>query len=264
MTAMQRTAQAAAEAFARDAADHELTILHDDGLYRHLRFVRMAEQEDGTRKPASFYWFDLITWPGSLAINGDMEGFMFSRVTDMFEFFRGRRPNPGYWAEKLQGQPRVKAYSEEVFRQHVLDYYAEAVESGGVPKGLGRAIREQVIGNGDAYFEHGAREVLGEFEYGDATATARCSCGTVDEKVRPGYEFRWEAAHREQDTGTSHRVAWKLVEGWRFTDTWEWDFTDYSHQFLWCCSAIPWGIAKYDEAKAAAALETVSVTGGVL
>jgi hypothetical protein len=227
-TAAQRTAQQAAEAFTRDAADHELTILHDDGLYRHLRFVRMVTQEDGTRKPTSSYWFDVITWPGSLAVNGDMEGFMFSRLTDMFEFFRGHEPNPQYWAEKLQGQPRVKGYSEEVFRQNVLDDYAGAVDCGGVPKGLGRAIREQVLGNGDTYFEQGARDVLDEFEYlpGDAPAVGK---------------------------------------PWRFDNTWEWDLTDYTHQFLWCCSAIPWGIGRYDQAKAAAVrAEVAAVAGGVL
>lgn len=26
--------------FARDTAQHEMTVLHDDGLYRHLRFQR--------------------------------------------------------------------------------------------------------------------------------------------------------------------------------------------------------------------------------
>ena len=56
-TATKTSAEEAAEAFARDTADHQMTVLHDDGLYRHLRFIRMAEQEDGTRKPTSFYWY---------------------------------------------------------------------------------------------------------------------------------------------------------------------------------------------------------------
>jgi len=70
-----------AERFKRDTKDHEMTVLHEDGLYRHLRF----------RKPAggySEYWFDLVTWPGVLVIRGDMETFAFSRTEDMLAFFR--------------------------------------------------------------------------------------------------------------------------------------------------------------------------------
>ena len=57
--------------FLPDVAEHKLTVLHDEGLYRHLRF-----QKPGT----GFYWFDLITWPGNLAFKGDMGGFMFARI----------------------------------------------------------------------------------------------------------------------------------------------------------------------------------------
>ena len=29
---------------------------------------------------------------------------------------------------------------------------------------------------------------------------------------------------------------------------WEWDLTDYTVQFLWCCFAIRWGISQFDAA----------------
>ena len=51
------------ERFAKDTATHAMTILRDDGLYRHLRFKRPN---------TSSYYFDIITWPGYLAITGDM------------------------------------------------------------------------------------------------------------------------------------------------------------------------------------------------
>lgn len=66
-----------------DLETHEMHVLHDDGLYRHIRFKR-----PGTL----MYHFDLITWPGVLAVNGDMGSYMFSRVTDMFTFFTGSLP----------------------------------------------------------------------------------------------------------------------------------------------------------------------------
>ena len=95
--------------FVSDTDEHQMTILHDDGVYRHLRF-----KAPGTR----FYWFDLVTWPGHLSITGDMGAFTFARVQDMFTFFYGHDINPGYWGEKvIAGE--VKAYSEDVFREWV-------------------------------------------------------------------------------------------------------------------------------------------------
>src|SRR5580692_6155935 len=92
-----------AECFQRDTANHEMTVLHDDGLYRHLRFMQVITDElTGKQSRSSFYWFDLVTWPGNLVINGDMETFAFARSDDMFGFFRGDRINPGYWAEKVR------------------------------------------------------------------------------------------------------------------------------------------------------------------
>src|SRR5690348_12248442 len=79
--------------FADNTAEHELTILHGDGLYRHIRM-----QKPGT----GMYHYDLVTWPGYLAISGDLDSYVFSRVRDMFTFFRGRGINPSYWAEKVQ------------------------------------------------------------------------------------------------------------------------------------------------------------------
>ena len=47
------------EQFLKDAADHQMEVLRDDGVNRHLRF----------RNPESnAYWFDIITWPGALLL----------------------------------------------------------------------------------------------------------------------------------------------------------------------------------------------------
>lgn len=86
--------QRAAEHFARDVAEHELTVLHHFGVYRHLR-----AQKPGTLT----YWFEVVTWSGMLVINGDMGTYAFKRLPDMFEFFRSPngRINPDYWSEKV-------------------------------------------------------------------------------------------------------------------------------------------------------------------
>lgn len=122
------------ERFTAETTKHQLAVLHDDGLYRHLRF----------KAPGSgFYWFDLVTWPGYLSFGGDMDGYVFSRVPDMFTFFRDQRNgiNPHYWAEKVtDGRDRTKTYSEDRFRQLVTEHFVDAVRSG-APAGLGRAVR---------------------------------------------------------------------------------------------------------------------------
>lgn len=96
-----------------ETTEHELNILHSDDLYRHLRF-----QRPGT----SIWHWDLITWPGSLAICGDVgQGYIFTRERDMLTFFDYGQPdghiNAGYWAEKLnRGSRSVRAFSDEKFR----------------------------------------------------------------------------------------------------------------------------------------------------
>lgn len=184
---------------------HELTVKHDDGLYRHL----LCKSPD-----SSIYWFEILTWPGSLALRGDIgEGFIFSRVPDMFEFFRGKHINPTYWSEKLAGgRNRVKVYSEDVFRRNVWDHVRSHTWGRPVP-GLAKAVQAHFFGPDAAYnldYESEAREALDSFEY----------------------------------HGPNQKP-------FRFEETWEWDLRDWDWPFLWACHAIVWGIARYDEARAA-------------
>ncbi|HCA85495.1 MAG TPA: hypothetical protein DEQ61_08380 [Streptomyces sp.] len=146
-----------AKRFQRDTAGHQMTVLHDDGLYRHLRF---------TSPKSSEYWFDLVTWPGRLAMCGDVgEDYVFTRLPDMFEFFRGKSINPHYWAEKLGGGRRsVKEYSEDLFRQLVVERFVEDARWNGVPPGTGKALRTWVL-NEDLSDEHEARNVLEDFAH---------------------------------------------------------------------------------------------------
>jgi hypothetical protein len=81
------------ERFHKDIKGHAMKILQDDGVYRHLSF---------SNNGSSVYKFDLVTWPGHLCVCGDMGEYLFSRVNDMFEFFKGDDISPCYWSEKLQ------------------------------------------------------------------------------------------------------------------------------------------------------------------
>lgn len=103
--------EAAAKRFADDTQHHRMTVMLDQGLYRHLRFVRPGRSE---------YWFTLTAYPGALVVDGDMGTWVFRRLPDMFEFFRtdSGRINPGYWAEKLTAMPEggYAEYSQDLVK----------------------------------------------------------------------------------------------------------------------------------------------------
>lgn len=185
--------------FAENTSEHQMVVLHDDGLYRHVRF-----KAPGT----SFYWFDLVTWPGYLSITGDMGAFTFARVTDMFTFFYGPDINPGYWGEKVVcGE--VRSYSEDTFREWVN----EEIERGREDKpgldwlDIGNRIEQDVLY--EAGYAEGALQAIHDWNdiYG------------------PGKEL-----------------------GFQFYTDEGVDFTDFTGRFLWCCHAIQWGIEQYRSA----------------
>lgn len=163
---------AIARRFADEGANHAMEIVLDDGLHRHLRFrgqvwcPPLAQPQN-----SGHMWFDLITVPGTLIFQGDGQSYVFSRIEDMFEFFRGkiRLIDPHYWAEKLTSCSRedAKSYDEALFKRLVTEHVEENIEYGCAPEGLAEAVREQVLGDSSIYYEAGAREVLECFQHGD-------------------------------------------------------------------------------------------------
>ncbi len=209
--ARTKSLQSAAERFTRETKHHKLEVLHDDGLYRHLRFMSLP---DGKPK-YSAYWFDLITVPGALIFRGDGESFVFARVEDMFEFFRSNpdrttmRISPDHWAEKLTSdRDRVKAYSREKFEQHVAEALKDAEENWPGVTAEWKSETEDSI-DYDLDYEDGAREALRDFSY-----------------MAAGHDSTF-----------------------RFEDTYEWDLRDFDWWYLWACHAIVFGIAQYDAAR---------------
>lgn len=246
MTKPETPADPIAERFSRETAGHEMTILHDDGLYRHLRFMNSKD---------SAYWFDLITVPGSLIFRGDGESFVFARLKDMFGFFRSNpdrlthRINPGYWSEKLTSdRGSVNVYSQDVLAEVVAGHLEEAEEEWpGVTAAWAAHADEDEV---DLGFEETARQVLNGFEFG-AKNVARCSCGDRIEVDGDAFlPADWRTAHPQ---GFGHAYKAERVPGFRFDETWEWHLKDYHWWFLWACHGIVTGIARYDAAKAAEA-----------
>ncbi|SKT28760.1 hypothetical protein [Mycobacteroides abscessus] len=143
--------------------NHRMTILREEGLYRHIRFA----------EPGTGIWrFDLVTWPGHLVITGDLEDFHFARIEDMFEFFRNPVGyiNPQYWAEKLRGPVRSMSFSQDVFKRLVYDHFRDWCRwNDGPHRPLWRAICNEVLL--DEYGEMGdetmAHYALTQFRRGD-------------------------------------------------------------------------------------------------
>ena len=214
--------------FIKDVDGHVMTVLRDDGVHRHIRFKRPNGSE---------YWFDLITWPGTLCVDGDMGTYVFRRLHDMFEFFRTDREyfertgragqlgiNLGYWSEKLQAPaPRdAQAYSADSFRQHVKEAFDNWVEHSKP--------------DNDEYSTEAERD-----EFHDAKDTLWS--GLSDDVL----SYADDGEIRSHDAATGFSC--DKVPGFRMDDCWEWDCREYKFHFIWCCYAIAWGIEKYDEAK---------------
>jgi hypothetical protein len=105
--------------FLKDVGRHKMTVMLNDGLYRHLRFARPG---------SSNFHFNIVTWPGYLAITGDMEAFTFSRTPDMFEFFRGVSINPMYWSEKIVATSRHgghRKFSPNLFKREIREDFKQ-------------------------------------------------------------------------------------------------------------------------------------------
>jgi hypothetical protein len=149
--------------FARETRGHEMTVLHDQGLYRHLRFA----SPDG-----SGYRFDLVTWPNRMTFHGEVGTYTFSvwPTEDMFDLFRdssiGDQPNFGYWNQKLVAwnEPAVQ-FSNDLFDRQVAKELAKAEEFfPGVTAAWSKQT-EGFLATCSTESEEEAREALAAFEY---------------------------------------------------------------------------------------------------
>lgn len=237
-----------AERFQRFTAQHEMTVLHDDGLYRHLRF---------TSNPRGYgeYWHDLVTAPYTLIFKGDGEAFVFTidATPDMFSLFRKTSHhggiNPGYWSEKLASRRDVaRVYSQELFEKEVAEALAAAEDA---YPGVSAAWAEHVEAEFNTEYEGEARRALDEFRFGESyrAACSKCDWALEDDS--------WVVARRRltehtAEAGKQHAGAVRDLT-FTFCDTWEWQLQDFDRWFLWACHAIVAGIARYDASRTAVA-----------
>lgn len=206
--------------FLHDTDAHEMAVELDQGLHRHLRF----------RKPGTYcYGFDIVTWPGYLAISGDMGAAVFSRTADMMEFFRpslawqSAHPgelciNPAYWGEKcVANAGELRKFDEQRLESAVKGIYTafleceaeDAVAREQKEQGLWHAISDQVL----------------------------CAL-SVEQAIAAMDSFD------PADSG---------FPDFQFSDAWEHGYaiTDYDFHFIWRLYAIAHAVKAYDALHAA-------------
>ena len=199
------------ERFLQDVANHSIKIIKDDGVHRHISF---------TNNGSNCYRFDLITWPGSICYTGDMGTYVFSRLDDMFKFFKmsdndfNKNPNkqlninPYYWGQKLQAIGTNAGYEEfdsDKFIKEVTEYYDEYIIDHPDPD---KKLWEEVI-----YYV-----------------------------LNYAYDGKERAYVAISDYSSSY--------GLDFTDFFDGgggDTSRYTFRYIWCLYAIVWGIQQYDK-----------------
>lgn len=198
------------EEFLKSVKDHQIEILKDDGIYRHIKCQKPETWDRG---------FEIITFPGGLLYTGDMGTYEFERVEDMFFFFRSGinktgeiSINSGYWEEKCKSESifggGIKKFDSDLFKENVKEYfetYYEDVESEEKEK-VREEIQEQIFN----YTE--------DSEWSLVSALNRFTTYSIETKFD-------------------------------FTDFWESSVNSKTYYFIWCLWAIVWTVQKYDEVK---------------
>jgi hypothetical protein len=210
---MSRTYTMTPEQFLAEVKDHKLTVIHEHGVHRHPRF-----QEPGTM----CMHFDLITWPGYLCYTGDMGTYVFTRLRDMFEFFR--RPKDRelfqwidrrYWAEKVEAADKhdgLKEFSPEKFKRAVMTDLVNWIRNcrDDTSPEERRALWDEVVDR--------------VIEIDDDMNGTRSQAAANDFSL-----------HINAEVGDFY-----------FQDFWDHNVEEWTHRFEWCCHALRWGIEQYD------------------
>lgn len=141
---------------------------------------------------------------------------MFSRLRDMFEFFRSDRGriNPSYWAEKVDAADKndgLKVWDPRGFKRNVIS-----------------AFRDKWEGDSD----HKAKR-----ECWDELRSYVLECADDEHEAMAAIrDFSFKADGR------------RVIQ---FDEYWEMGSREYTHRFLWNCHAIVWAIAQFDSLTAA-------------
>ena len=191
------------EYFLDNVKNHEIKVHQNNGVYRHLTFANPNDCDK---------YFNITTFPNHLVITGDMGTLVFSRLYDMFNFFRSDdlRINPDYWSEKIQStthEAQIASYSKfdlEQAKKNAQEYLNTYLEDN---DDLSEEDRTLLLED----FELEILRSEDEYEIVEAISNFNFKDFEFD-------EFRMD------------------------------DCSVYTYSYIWLCYAIVWGIKKFDEA----------------
>lgn len=126
---------------AQDLAEHTVETAYSNGYNRRWKCAR-----PNTRS----LWFEVITWPGVLCINGDMGTFVFSRTADMLSFMRSSCMSYSYVAEKcvaVEWHLGIREFRQEIFCE-LINELAEEADTPGLAARY-RELKEEACRHAD-------------------------------------------------------------------------------------------------------------------
>ncbi|WP_051844059.1 hypothetical protein [Streptomyces sp. NRRL S-813] len=236
--------------FARDTAGHKMTVLHDDGLYRHLKFMNPEHGSIGA--------FQLITWPYNLVVKtGWTFHFDIDATEDMFEVFRRTARtgeiNPGYWEQKVRaGRDEIEGYEPDLLKWEIattiaqwmrddleVRVSAQAQKLGFTPAELKTTpgIRKEL-----------ARQVRQEWRTANRQLREAVHDHFFSDFADYNIEYE-EEAHRALHDFSYRPEGDDSEYPYYFADWHEWQLKDFTPGFLWSCYAIRRGIDLWDAAR---------------
>ena len=197
------------ESFLKNIKDHQIGIIKDAGLYRHIRCKRPDTMN---------MYFDIITFLGGLLYTGDMGTYEFERVEDMFKFFRdpdkNLHINSDYYAEKCKAESiygeGIRKFDEDSFINNIKHYY-------------------------DTYFEDC------DDSYKDEKERVWIE---IESQILNNDHSEYELVSNLNNFSMYHDAS-----EFQFTGFWEYSYQSKTYHFLWCLYAIVWTVQKYDEMK---------------
>ena len=201
------------ERFLKDIKDHQIEIIKDDGVYRHIKCQSPDTWNMG---------FYIITFPGGLLYTGDVGTYEFERIEDMFRFFRSGidektgdiNISSAYWAEKCLSESifgnGIKEFDPELFKERIKEYFEQYYED--------NDSKEK-----ETVWEEIKSQILDFSE-----------------------DSEWSLVAALNNFSLYHGIDTEFA----FYDFWD-GFSGMSKtfHFIWCLYAIVWTIQKYDEIK---------------
>jgi hypothetical protein len=216
------------KAFLTDTDRHQLQIIQDDGVHRHIVLCRPG---------SSIYLFGLVTWPGHLTVYGDAGTMTFRRLDDMFDFFRTDHPeadlstNPDYWSGKSEGLSGTA-------RANCFEWDAEGFENNVNTAFDGWKASQEFDPEELADASSESAQLVEQYTY------------EINQILNISYDEH-EAMAMVRDMEGCYEI---------FGDEWyDVSARRLRPSFLWLCYAIQWGIRKYDLKKMAVAAVTKSI-----